>query len=187
MTERLLPETGVQALGRWWRENEVTYADGTPGAHAVRYTPARWAEIVPWPSGLAPVSDDGDTWVSRAQVARIVADALKREEFREALVATYVWGKGKRGTPAGSGPTTLHAHWPRRTPDRPTPPPTCWNALSSTQPGRSRVDGEERPATQHTSRVCQTNGVTEKAATRQKIADSPAALPGARVRRGGHP
>ncbi|WP_406351263.1 hypothetical protein OHB56_01935 [Streptomyces sp. NBC_01635] len=108
MAERLLPEAAVQALGRWWRENEVTYADGTPGAHAVRYTPARWAEIVPWPSGLAPASDDGDTWVSRAQVARIVADALKREDFREALVAAYVWGKGKRGTPAGSGPTTLH-------------------------------------------------------------------------------
>ncbi|MER6274004.1 hypothetical protein [Streptomyces sp900105755] len=107
MAEQLLPEAAVQALGRWWRENEVTYADGTPGAHTVRYTPARWTEITPWPSGLAPTSDDGDTWVSRAQVARIVADALKREDFREALVAAYVWGKGKRGTPAGSGPTTL--------------------------------------------------------------------------------
>jgi hypothetical protein len=37
-------------------------------------------------------------------VTAIVADAL-RHDFREALVATYVWGKGKRGTPRGSGPT----------------------------------------------------------------------------------
>ncbi|MFE9679736.1 hypothetical protein ACFYO5_37475 [Streptomyces sp. NPDC006259] len=37
-----------------------------------------------------------------------VADALRREAFQEALVATYVWGKGKRGAPGGSGPATLH-------------------------------------------------------------------------------
>lgn len=37
----------------------------------------------------------------------MVADALRREAFREALVATYVWGKGKSGTPGGSGPWTL--------------------------------------------------------------------------------
>lgn len=42
-----------------------------------------------------------------AQVASAVADALRRDAFREALVATYVWGKGKRGTPGGSGPSTL--------------------------------------------------------------------------------
>ncbi|MCF2132153.1 hypothetical protein L1I79_37895 [Strepomyces sp. STD 3.1] len=40
-------------------------------------------------------------------MASAVADALRREAFREALVATYVWGKGKRGTPGGSGPSTL--------------------------------------------------------------------------------
>jgi hypothetical protein len=37
----------------------------------------------------------------------MVADALQREAFREALVATYVWGKGKSGTPGGSGPSIL--------------------------------------------------------------------------------
>nr|WP_130330880.1 hypothetical protein [Streptomyces sp. BK022] len=37
----------------------------------------------------------------------IVEDALRREAFTEALVATYVWGKGKSGSPGGSGPATL--------------------------------------------------------------------------------
>lgn len=38
----------------------------------------------------------------------MVANTLARETLREALVATYVWGKGKSGSPGGSGPTTLH-------------------------------------------------------------------------------
>ncbi|WP_322899514.1 8-oxoguanine DNA glycosylase OGG fold protein [Actinacidiphila rubida] len=38
---------------------------------------------------------------------RVAAGALQRADLREALVASYVWGKGKRGTPAGSGPATL--------------------------------------------------------------------------------
>ncbi|MGA5437418.1 hypothetical protein ACPCIZ_32745 [Streptomyces cellulosae] len=83
------------------------YADGTLGAHAVRYTPSRWAQITPWPKALAPTSESGGAAVSRAEVASSVADALKREAFREALVATYVWGKGKRGVPGGSGPAAL--------------------------------------------------------------------------------
>ncbi|MER6265586.1 hypothetical protein ABT203_39420, partial [Streptomyces sp900105245] len=33
---------------------------------------------------------------------------MARETLREALVATYAWGKGKSGSPGGSGPTTLH-------------------------------------------------------------------------------
>ncbi|MFJ3501906.1 MULTISPECIES: hypothetical protein [unclassified Streptomyces] len=41
-------------------------------------------------------------------MAAAVADALEREALREALIATYVWGKGKRGTQGGSGPSTLH-------------------------------------------------------------------------------
>ncbi|MCX5336439.1 hypothetical protein OG773_45055 [Streptomyces sp. NBC_00140] len=49
----------------------------------------------------------GDAGISRAQAASIVADALRREAFREALVATYVWGKGKSGSPGGSGPASL--------------------------------------------------------------------------------
>ncbi|MFF2937913.1 8-oxoguanine DNA glycosylase OGG fold protein [Streptomyces mirabilis] len=107
MAARLLPAAGVGALGRWWEAHASAYTDGTPGAHTVRYTPARWAQISPWPSALAPVGAGGDAAVSRAEVAAAVADALQREAFREALVATYVWGKGKRGTPGGSGPATL--------------------------------------------------------------------------------
>lgn len=107
MAASLLPDAAVRALGRWWNENASAYTDGTPGAHTVRYTPGRWAQITPWPSALAPTSCGGDAGVSRAEVTSAVADALRREAFREALVATYVWGKGKRGTPGGSGPATL--------------------------------------------------------------------------------
>lgn len=107
MAARLLPDAAVTALGRWWAENAATYADGTPGAHTICYTPSRWAQITPWPSGLAHPSHAGEAGVSRAEVTLAVADALRREAFREALVATYVWGKGKRGTPRGSGPVTL--------------------------------------------------------------------------------
>ncbi|MFJ8597079.1 hypothetical protein [Streptomyces sp. NPDC093598] len=108
MAARLLPGPVVRALGRWWETHAAAYADGTPGAHTIRYTPGRWAQITPWPKALAPTSAGGDAAVSRAEVASAVADALRREAFREALVATYVWGKGKRGTPGGSGPSTLH-------------------------------------------------------------------------------
>ncbi|MFJ4691710.1 hypothetical protein [Streptomyces sp. NPDC088766] len=107
MAVSLLPDAAVQALGRWWSENASAHADGTPGAHTVRYAPSRWVQITPWPSALALTSCGGDAGVSRAEVASAVADALRREAFREALVATYVWGKGKRGTPGGSGPAAL--------------------------------------------------------------------------------
>ncbi|MEU5599487.1 hypothetical protein [Streptomyces sp. NPDC020298] len=33
MAARLLPDTAVRALGRWWNENAPACADGTPGAH----------------------------------------------------------------------------------------------------------------------------------------------------------
>ncbi|MET9012628.1 hypothetical protein ABZX74_17145 [Streptomyces olivaceoviridis] len=107
LAARLLPDAAVTALGRWWAENAATYTDATPGAHTIRYTPSRWARITPWPSALARPSHTGDAGVSRSQVTSAVADALRREAFREALVATYVWGKGKRGTAGGSGPVTL--------------------------------------------------------------------------------
>lgn len=107
MAARLLPDAALQTLGRWWSGSSAEFADGTPGAHTVRYTPSRWAQITPWPSALASTSHIGDAGISRAQVASIVADALRREAFREALVATYVWGKGKRGSPSGSGPASL--------------------------------------------------------------------------------
>lgn len=108
MATHLLPDAVVRALGRWWETNAAAYADGTPSAHTVRYMPGQWAQITPWPEALAPTSAGGDAAVSRAEVASAVADALRREAFQEALVATYVWGKGKRGTPGGSGPATLH-------------------------------------------------------------------------------
>ncbi|MYV50186.1 hypothetical protein [Streptomyces sp. SID2888] len=107
MAARGLPEEAVAALACWWSENADRYPDATPGAHTVRYTPARWAQVTPWPATLAPRSSTGDTGVSRAQVASAVTDALGRKAFTEALVATYVWGKGKSGTPGGSGPATL--------------------------------------------------------------------------------
>ncbi len=107
MAACLLPDAAVTALSRWWRENSVRFADGTPGAHSVDYTPSRWAQITPWPSALAPFSHTGDAKVTRAEVTWIVTDALRRDAFKEALVATYVWGKGKRGTAGGSGPATL--------------------------------------------------------------------------------
>ncbi|MGW6739377.1 8-oxoguanine DNA glycosylase OGG fold protein [Streptomyces sp. NPDC055025] len=108
MAARPLPDAAARALGRWWSQNAPAYADGTPGAHTVRYTPSRWAQITPWPSVLAPTSTVGDAAISRTEVALAVADALQREAFAQALVTTYVWGKGKRGTPGGSGPATLH-------------------------------------------------------------------------------
>ncbi|WP_333733740.1 8-oxoguanine DNA glycosylase OGG fold protein [Streptomyces sp. IBSBF 3010] len=107
MAARLLPGPAVQALGLWWEKNGAAYPNGTPGAHTIRYTPGRWVEIDPWPEALAATSAGGDASVSRAEVASAVADALRRDAFREALVATYVWGKAKRGTPGGSGPSTL--------------------------------------------------------------------------------
>ncbi|MFD7780010.1 hypothetical protein [Streptomyces sp. NPDC059753] len=58
-------------------------------------------------AALASTSHAGDAEISRAQVISIVADALRREALTEALVATYVWGKGKRGSPGGSGPASL--------------------------------------------------------------------------------
>ncbi|MEW2287524.1 hypothetical protein [Streptomyces sp. NPDC047841] len=107
MAARPLPDTALRALGVWWSENAARCADATPGAHTVHYAPSRWRGIEPWPAALAPVSHGGAAGVSRAEVASMVADALRREAFREALVATYVWGKGKSGSPKGSGPATL--------------------------------------------------------------------------------
>ncbi|MFC8360828.1 hypothetical protein ACFUIY_13250 [Streptomyces griseorubiginosus] len=108
MAARLLPGAALHVLGRWWSENAARFTDGTPGAHTVRYTPGRWAHIAPWPSALASPSRSGDAHISRAKVTSVVAGALRREAYREALVATYVWGKGKRGSPSGSGPASLH-------------------------------------------------------------------------------
>ncbi|MFF8946686.1 hypothetical protein ACF1A5_31400 [Streptomyces sp. NPDC014864] len=81
MAVRLLPDAALDALGRWWNANKTRFADGTPGTHTAPYTPSRWAQIMPWPQALAPLSRTGDARVSRAQVASIVADTLRREAF----------------------------------------------------------------------------------------------------------
>ncbi|RZU46506.1 hypothetical protein EV284_1187 [Streptomyces sp. BK022] len=107
MAKHLLPDEVLRALARWWGQNAARLPDNTPGAHTVPYAPGRWAQITPWPPALASPSGAGDAAVSRAQVTSIVEDALRREAFTEALVATYVWGKGKSGSPGGSGPATL--------------------------------------------------------------------------------
>ncbi|MES4892325.1 hypothetical protein [Streptomyces sp. NPDC096012] len=57
---------------------------------------------------LAPHPPTRNAQVSRAQVTSILANTAARETLREALVATYVWGKGKSASPGGSGPATLH-------------------------------------------------------------------------------
>ncbi|MFF5029733.1 hypothetical protein ACFY2J_36715 [Streptomyces collinus] len=90
------------------------YGGLPPGATGAASQPG----ITPWPSALAPHSFTGDAGstpsrgrrgqVSRAQVTSMVANTLARETLREALVATYVWGKGKSDSPGGSGPATLH-------------------------------------------------------------------------------
>ncbi|MGV9565016.1 8-oxoguanine DNA glycosylase OGG fold protein [Streptomyces sp. NPDC003480] len=81
--------------------------------------------MTPWPSALASTSCDADAAVSRAQVTSIVEDALPRRAFTEALVATYVWGKGKEAPPAAADrprcegswpPTAWKRHWPVRSP-----------------------------------------------------------------------
>ncbi|GGZ81435.1 hypothetical protein GCM10010371_46150 [Streptomyces subrutilus] len=110
MAARPLPGTALTALGHWWDERPRTPSDPNTrphDRHAVGYTPNHWDGITPWPCHLAPPSEAGDAEVNRAQVTSAVADALRREAFTEALVATYVWGKGKSGTPGGSGPATL--------------------------------------------------------------------------------
>ncbi|MGW4563756.1 8-oxoguanine DNA glycosylase OGG fold protein [Streptomyces sp. NPDC004561] len=71
--------------------------------------------MTPWPSALAPHSFTGDARVSRAQVTSMVANTLARETLREALVATYVWGKGKSGSPAAADQPPSTRSWPPRT------------------------------------------------------------------------
>ncbi|MFF9091351.1 hypothetical protein ACF1BE_34355 [Streptomyces sp. NPDC014991] len=67
------------------------------GGHAVKYVPAQWADIEPWPH-LFPTQRHGTAaMVSRAQVVAAVGAAVERQEWSEALVASYVWGQGRIG------------------------------------------------------------------------------------------
>lgn len=142
MTARLLPNGALKALGRWWNENAVRYSDGTPGAHTVRYTPSRWVQITPWPSVLVLPSHAGDAEISRAEVTCIVADTLRREAFREALVATYVWGKANAAPPAAADRPHCTGSWPPKTSMRPSPP----------QSPRYTLTAREQPTRRFTSR-----------------------------------
>lgn len=91
-----LPEEGVARLAEWWAANGGAYAGG-PEGHSVTYRPSAWAGIEPWPEGLADRSGVGDAKVSRRDVFRCAAEAAGRQVWREALVASFVWGKGKKG------------------------------------------------------------------------------------------
>ncbi len=53
MAARLLPADALQALGRWWSGNAAEFADGTPGAHTVRYAPQPVSVSRAW---AAPIS-----------------------------------------------------------------------------------------------------------------------------------
>ncbi|WP_420010347.1 hypothetical protein [Streptomyces collinus] len=81
----------VAGTARPGGEVRTTVRRPPPGATGAASQPG----ITPWLSALAPHSFTGGARVSRAQVTLMVANTLARETLREALVATYVWGKGK--------------------------------------------------------------------------------------------
>ncbi|GAA2837246.1 hypothetical protein GCM10010441_72030 [Kitasatospora paracochleata] len=95
MARRMLPPQAVQAAADWLARSGA----GTGGAdgHGVRYLPARWAAIGPWPGGFAARTGSGTAVVSRAQVVAAVGAAAGRGAWAEALVASYVWGQGRTG------------------------------------------------------------------------------------------
>ncbi|MET7309246.1 hypothetical protein ABZS68_19650 [Streptomyces sp. NPDC005571] len=96
MLERPLPSDAVGKLGAWLAGDGAPYADGT-GAHAVRYIPASWAGIRPWPSGLAEQAGRKPTSLSRAQVLAVVRTGVATASWTETLIASYVWGQGDNG------------------------------------------------------------------------------------------
>jgi hypothetical protein len=59
--------------------------------------PGHWSAISPWPTGLAERSRTDIVTVSRAEVVAALQDAAAREDWAEALVASYVWGQGRTG------------------------------------------------------------------------------------------
>ncbi|MFJ3098289.1 8-oxoguanine DNA glycosylase OGG fold protein [Streptomyces hydrogenans] len=96
LMKRLLPATAVHALHGWLAGAGARYATG-PSAHAVKYVPAHWSGITPWPDQLLERSQVIGAVISRAQVAAVAQEAVERGEWREALVASYVWGQGRTG------------------------------------------------------------------------------------------
>ncbi|MEU1465496.1 hypothetical protein ABZ467_33485 [Streptomyces sp. NPDC005727] len=74
------------------------------GRQELRHSRGSPPGLRPW----LPTPSPGTPGSAGAQVTSMVVNTLARETLREALVATYVWGKGKSGSPGGSGPATLH-------------------------------------------------------------------------------
>jgi len=96
LMKQLLPTTAVHAVRRWLAGAGAQYATGA-GAHAVRYVPAHWSGIAPWPDRLLERSHAKSAAISRAQVVAVAREAVKRGGWSEALVASYVWGQGRTG------------------------------------------------------------------------------------------
>ncbi|MEU6094165.1 hypothetical protein [Streptomyces sp. NPDC047079] len=98
MLELLLPEDAVESLGRWLADPEggKRYAKGT-GPHTIPYSPSSWMGVAPWPVTFADRMAIQSAYVSRADVVAAVTAACQSENWREAFVATQVWGYGDRG------------------------------------------------------------------------------------------
>ncbi|QIY69680.1 hypothetical protein HEP84_11420 [Streptomyces sp. RLB1-33] len=96
MLRRPLPTAAVTALVAWLNGAGARYAVGT-GGHAVEYVPAHWSAIEPWPARLAERACAQICTVSRERVVAAVRETLAREDWAEALVASYVWGQGRTG------------------------------------------------------------------------------------------
>ncbi|MGW6460258.1 8-oxoguanine DNA glycosylase OGG fold protein [Streptomyces sp. NPDC055078] len=98
MLERPLPSDAVGKLGTWLAGDGAPYADGT-GEHAVRYIPASWAGIRPWPSALAEQVGRKPTSPSRAQVLAVAVarTGAATATWTETLIASYAWGQGYNG------------------------------------------------------------------------------------------
>ena len=98
LTERLLPDSAVEALGGWLAGSGAPYARRGAGMHAVRYTPAHWSGIEPWPDRLLPDrSQTRAVPLRRDDVTAVARGALEHGDCSRALVASYVWGQGGTG------------------------------------------------------------------------------------------
>ncbi len=96
LMKRLLPATAVHTACGWLAGAGARYTTG-PSAHAVEYVPAHWSGITPWPDQLLERSHVQGAAISRAQVVAVAREAVKRGEWSEVLVASYVWGQGRTG------------------------------------------------------------------------------------------
>ncbi|MFJ8133935.1 8-oxoguanine DNA glycosylase OGG fold protein [Streptomyces hydrogenans] len=96
LRKRLLPTSAVHAIRGWLAGVGARYATGTSN-HCVRYVPAHWAGITPWPDQFLEQSHTENTVISRAQVVAVAREAVKAGEWAQALVASYVWGQGRTG------------------------------------------------------------------------------------------